>query len=312
VRIAVVGQFFEYEDRQCDSYLHSMCRSLSQHDHDVSKINIRDEETIDWSKYDFCLNVDSGRDRGGRSSFLQNPPNVPSAVYFVDTHGQPTLHKRLASNYTHVFFAVWHRRDVFAKHKSAHWCPNFTDIEKFDGHDFDLVETKFDFGFFGSKGGLGRTTPLIEICQQRDWKYDIRQCGVPWKHRWPRTQKAMAGCNALFNHGQKHDGPNLRVMESMAMNNPLITDVDSRSGMDKLFEDGVHYLGYDAYTYKGLEKAMNFTIEFPEQAARIAEAAYREVREKHLVGNRIEQILETANSKVDLGKTGPCHKDEYL
>jgi hypothetical protein len=233
-------------------------------------------------------------------------------VYFIDTHGQPTLHKRLAENYDHVFFAVQSRRDVFAKHKSAHWCPNFTDIEKFNGDNWDLVETKFDFGFFGSKGGLKRTVPLVDVCEKRDWKYDIRQVGVPWKHRWPRTQQAMAGCNALFNHGQKHDGPNLRVMESMAMNSPLITDVDPLDGMNDLFEEGVHYLGYEAYTYKGLEKAMNFTIEFPEQAARIASAAYREVREKHLVGNRIEQILEVVNSKVDLGKTGPCHKDEYL
>lgn len=141
---------------------------------------------------------------------------------------------------------------------------------------------------------------------------DIRQIGVPWKHRWPRTQEAMANCRALFNHGQKHDGPNLRVMESMAMGRPLITDVDPRSGMDKLFEDGIHYIGYDAYTYEGLEKAMNLTVGFPEQSQRIAEAGYTEVQEKHLVGNRIEQILEVANSKVDLGKTGSCHKDEYL
>jgi hypothetical protein len=307
MRILAVGQMWNYQRSKCDSYFHSMVAALRSRGFDVEAMSVEDEANIIWDKYDFCLNIDSGRDRRGHDSFLQEP-RIPSAVYFIDTHGQPTLHKRLSRNYRHVFYAVWSRRDVFADHKSAHWCPNFTDIKKFDGQRH-AGSPEHDFGFFGSKGGLGRATPVLELCQKHNWSYDIRQIGVPWKHRWPSTQEAMANCKALFNHGQKHDGPNLRVMESMAMCRPLITDVDPRDGMDKLFEDGVHYIGYDAYTYEGLEKAMNLTKEFPEQAMKIAEEGYMEVRKNHSVGNRIDQIIEVI--ETDLGKTGPCHAGEY-
>jgi spore maturation protein CgeB len=105
---------------------------------------------------------------------------------------------------------------------------------------------------------------------------------------------AMGACRNLFNHGQKHDGPNLRVMESMLMMRPLITDVDARSGMELLFTAGTDYIPYEAYSYEGLEEAMKWAIYNPRDAAHIAANAYTEVNTKHLVQNRIDQILEVA------------------
>jgi spore maturation protein CgeB len=88
----------------------------------------------------------------------------------------------------------------------------------------------------------------------------------------------------------------LRVMESMLMKRPLISDCDPRSGMDLLFEPWVHYIPYQAYTYAGLEEAMAWTIEHPVGAGAIADAAYEEVRDKHLVSNRIIQIMEVVEN----------------
>lgn len=294
MKIVVVGQVFNYLDRECTSYLHSMVTALTKRGHEVNVFPIRKEDEIDWKSYDYCFNIDSGRDKQGRGSFLAAKCPIPSAVYFIDSHGQPSFHKRAAPNYDHVFFAVWSKRDLFTKHPSAHWCPNFTDFNHFDGSKW-LFAPEYDFGFFGSKGGLPRADTMIEICKEEDWSYNVKQVGVPWKHRWPQTQEEMMNCEILFNHGQKHDGPNLRVMESMAMGRPLITDVDSKDGMSKLFEDGVHYFGYDAYTYTGLQTAMRVAKSYPAEAKRIANAAYLEVKENHQVGNRIEQMLEVVS-----------------
>jgi spore maturation protein CgeB len=102
----------------------------------------------------------------------------------------------------------------------------------------------------------------------------------------------MAACRNLFNHQQKHDGPNLRVMESMLMRRPLICDNDPTSGMDKLFKAGVHYIPYESYTYNGLGEAMKFAMDNPLKAKFIADLAYDRILKSHLVEHRIEQIME--------------------
>jgi spore maturation protein CgeB len=105
----------------------------------------------------------------------------------------------------------------------------------------------------------------------------------------------MSKCQYLFNHGQKHDGPNQRVMESMAMRRPLITDRDERSGMDKLFIEGVHYTGYEAYTYKGLEDAM-WAVRQDSAVYEMADLACYQVKQHHQVSNRVDQMLEVLNA----------------
>lgn len=234
-----------------------------------------------------CLSVDSKA-----RTFLAGRALIPTH----NSHGYPSLHKRLASNYDHVFFAVYDRRDLFTKHPSAHWCPNFSDLKWFDGKEYPVdEETTYDFGFYGSKGGLSRADKLVEIANDKGYTVDVRQVNAGGKHRWPQTAEAMSNCHNLFNHQQKHDGPNLRVMESMLMNRPLICDQDPRSGMDKLFEPWVHYIPYDSYTYQHLKDAMHFAVNSPVGAQEITENAYNEVKAKHLVEHRIDQILEVVN-----------------
>lgn len=139
-----------------------------------------------------------------------------------------------------------------------------------------------------SKGGLHRANDMIEICKKYGWTYDVRQVCPPHKHKWPATGLAMGNCRILFNKGQKHDGPNQRVMESMAMKLPLISDVDLRSGMDKLFEDGIHFIGYSG----DLEDQMILFRENYEEAELVAEIGFKEVENRHLIKHRVQQILE--------------------
>ena len=292
MRIAVSHRVDIHNGTPVQSYAMAVERELVRHGHDV--INVYNQEW-DSNLFDLYLALDNGRDTNGDLHFddnlLKSNLCIPTAVWFIDSHGHPDLHKRLAPAYSHVFFAVWDKRDLFAGHKSAHWLPNATD-PAFYADTHEILAPEYDFGFFGSKGGLPRANPMIEFCKENNWTYDVRQINGPFKHKWPFTAQAMLNCKILFNHGQKHDGPNLRVLESMVLGRPLITDVDSRTGMDKLFEDYKHYIGYKAYSYDGLSEAMKLLMESPKLAAEIAKTAKEEVLSKHLIKHRVRDMLE--------------------
>ena len=298
-----------HDGKVVPSYSESVRRELVMRGHEVFPVGEGHDNQLPGSPYpivhdqlslkyfDFVLELDNGRNKAGSLGFGEyNPVSIPRAIWFIDSHGQPTLHKRLAKDYTHVFFAVWSKRDLFASHGSAHWCPNATDAIHFPRASANIPT--YDFGFFGSKGGLDRAKPLQEICERHGWSADVRQINGPFKPKWPFTAEAMWGCTTLFNHGQKHDGPNLRVMESMAVGRPLITDMDPQSGMSKLFVEGEHYLGYESYTYKGLEEKMLYAKAHPGWCLRVANQAYDLVMAKHQIGNRVDQMLEVFNANA--------------
>lgn len=293
MRVMVARNHFSIQGEQVETYATSVVRVLREKGHEV--VDVAKSTTQNYDGVDLLLDLDSGRNLKGELIWQAQNGSLPcqSAVMFIDSHGYPTDHKRLAPHYDHVFFAVWSKRDLFVHHPSAHWCPNFTDDKWFDGEGYPVsYDTPHAFGFFGSKGGLSRADAMQVIAQRRGWTYDIRQVNAGGKHRWPQTAVAMSHCHTLFNKGQKHDGPNLRVMESMLMNRVLISDKDDTSGMDKLFEPWAHYIPYEYFTYEGLETAMEFCVENPQIAEQIARQGYEEVKANHLVGNRIDQILE--------------------
>ncbi len=245
---------------------------------------------------DLFIDLDCGRNEKGDLSFhcTEKRAPMPSAVRFIDTHGYPSFHKRAAKFYDHVFFAVWDKRDIFTNHKSVHWCPNASDATYFDQYVLPEVHESrpFDVGFFGSKGGIDRADVLIPMAARHTWKVDIREIGKNG-NRWPRTAEAMAQCKVLYNRGQKHDGPNQRVIESMLMNRPLVTDRDLRDGMKELFVEGEHYLGYESESE--LANHIEWCLTEPSLALSMAQRAYVCANEKHQVKHRVEQILEVCN-----------------
>ena len=282
-----------WRDKPVDCYADSVVRELNAKGHEVTHRNPKEE--VNFKDFDLYLDIDNGRDQEGNFNYLTERIPIPSAVWWIDSHGHSTLHKRLAVNYDTVFFAVWARRDLFAKHPKAHWLPNATDFRWFCGEEHK-VEPEFDFGFFGSKGGLDRTDKLKEICAEEGWTFDIREIGKPYRHKWPATAEAMAKCRILFNRGQKHDGPNLRVLESMAMKRPLICDYDPEDATHRMFKMCEHYIPYEAYTFDGLKEACEWAINNPDMVAGMAKAAYKEVKENHLISHRVVEMLEVLNA----------------
>jgi hypothetical protein len=237
------------------------------------------------------LDLDCGRNKEGKLAFhcQDERAPTPSAVRWTDSHGYPSYHKRASVNYDHVFFAVWARRELFVKHPSAHWSPCASDAAYFD-KDITQVEARpFDVGFFGSKGGLSRADSLKEVCARHNWTTDVREIGKN-RTRWPATALAMADCKVLFNHSQKHDSPNQRVIESMLMCRPLVNDIDSTDGMSLLFEPGTHYLPYA--NNAELANQIGWCLRDPSLASSMARRGYEEAYNKHQVKHRVEQILE--------------------
>lgn len=282
------------------SYAESIDREIKKLGHEVLPVGLgHDLKTIkeipNIKLYDLLLDIDCGRAaQDGKLHFqlTEGRAEIPSAVRWIDTHGNPSLHRRLSKHYDHVFFAVYRCRDLFSNHPSSHWLPNISDPVWFDYTNYLQYWNKprFDFGFFGSKGGLDRAEDLITLCNSYDLLCDVREIGSHNRNRWPTTGEAMAACRVLFNRGQKHDGPNQRVMESMLMNRPLITDRDKIDGMKQLFEEGTHYLGYE--TYSELSIQMQWCLDNPDMAKHMAQRAYDLVKAKYTVEHRVKEMLE--------------------
>lgn len=244
---------------------------------------------IEW-----IIDLDNGRDLQGNFCFSlpEYPSNAKRAVWFIDSHGQSTLHKRLAEHYDVVFFAVWARRDLFAKHPNANWLPCCTDIRWFHPLYTGIPEIKYDWGFHGSKHGLDRADQLKAYCDKQGYTYDIREVARAFTHKWPHTGQAMAACRNLFNRGQKHDSPNQRVMESMLVGAPLLTNIDPEDGMNLLFTEGEHYVGYINDT---LEERIKWMMEHRRECATMAKAAQQRVIDRHTMDKRVAAMYEVLN-----------------
>lgn len=79
---------------------------------------------------------------------------------------------------------------------------------------------------------------------------------------------------------------NTRIFEAMSIGVPLIT---SRvNDLDALFEEGIHYLGFDSP--EELVEQIAWVQEHPEEAQLMAEEARKEVLSKHTFYHRVLQI----------------------
>jgi hypothetical protein len=290
-----------HNDRPVECYARSAAFYLEQLGHKVISVGeghgFDSVDDLDWTKWDAFIEIDNGRNKEGKLFFQQPRHRValPTAVWLIDSHGQSDVHKDVSSSYDHVFFAVWDKRGLFNGHPSAHWCPNASDPRWFSWEKVKDIPAKYDFGFIGSKGGIHRTDALVEICEKNGYTYTVKQVSKAHRHKWPHCAEAMAEARFLFNRGQKHDGPNQRVIESMLLNRPVLTDLDERDGMSKIFTDYRHFVGYKKDN-SDLEEKMKWMMGDPYRASRIAYDAYLEAYNEHTVKVRMKQILEVLSA----------------
>jgi hypothetical protein len=129
-----------YEDkRPIETYARSFHRALEELGHHVFPIgeghvnkSFNDLSRVVVRSTDLFIDLDTGRNTRGELHFqLRSKAEVPTAVWFIDSHGYPSLHRRLSKFYNHAFFAVYDKRELFTGHDSSHWLPNASDLRWF-------------------------------------------------------------------------------------------------------------------------------------------------------------------------------------
>jgi len=89
---------------------------------------------------------------------------------------------------------------------------------------------------------------------------------------------------------------NMRVFEAMAAACPLLTNRDaSANGLDELFEEDRHYIGYGDADL--IEQARRY-LDDPAACRRVASAAHALAIEKHTYLHRIDTLLETLRAAI--------------
>lgn len=299
MKICIVFRQDVRKDGPVACYAQSCARILDERGHEVTAVGEGHEiETLDKLNerdFDLLFEVENGRNTQGQLEFQQTKFNwkIPSVLWGIDQHGSPSLHRRAAKHYNHVMFAVWAQRDLFVNHPSAHWAPCATDLKWFNYCNYSHIDPTYQFSFLGSKGGLDRANPLISVCEKNGWTYNVKQVTKSHKHKWPMFAEELAKAKNLYNRSQKHDNPNQRVMESMAMKRPLLVDsTDNKDGLKKAFVEDVHFIGYDGFTYSDLEEKCKWVLDNPLAAREIAANAYIEVFRNHTIDSRMSLLME--------------------
>lgn len=283
-----------------ECYANSFLRVLQKLKHNVTTVGEGHDRgflgELNEKNFDLLIEIENGRNSQGELVFQQSLANwtLPSVVWLIDVHSGSGVYGHVAPNYKHVFFAPWIKRDVFKDHSSAHWLPNTSDTRWFDREHFTEVQCQFEWGFHSSKMGLARADRLVDVCKRRNWSCDVRQVTKAGRQRWPSMGEAMSACANLYNWGQKQDGPNQRVIESMLTGRPLLNDLSALDGMSKLFSEGKHFIGYRR-DGADLEEKMEFIMNNTETCKSIAESAYQEAKSKHLIEHRVASILEVVS-----------------
>lgn len=278
-----------------ECYPRSFLRILQEKGHSV--ISCGEGHEIEFlgdlkeKEFDCIIEIENGRNKSGEVLFQQSKVNwrIPSAVWLIDSHSRANLHRHISSSYSHVFFAPWIMRDIYKEHNSAHWCPNSTDLKWFNKEK--ITSPQYDFVFVGSKMGLPRADNLKRICQKRQWSCWIGEVSRAGKHKWPFCAQKMREGMIGYNWSQRQDAPNQRVLETMAVGIPLLQDICPLSGMDMLFREGKHYIGYRR-DWSDLENKMEWAMRNSNKCKEIADNAYLEVKANHTIENRVNQILE--------------------
>lgn len=99
----------------------------------------------------------------------------------------------------------------------------------------------------------------------------------------------------VFNSSVSQD-VNMRVFEVMAAARPLLTNRDAAAnGLDELFEEGRHYIGYGD---EDLVEQARCYLDDPAACERIARAGHALVLEKHTYLHRVDSMLGTLRAAI--------------
>ncbi len=208
--------------------------------------------------------------------------DVPLVWYAIDSHLHLSWHTQYAAVFDLIFVAQldavrYYRADP--ERQAVEWAPLFCDgrSDRRLGRARDLPLTFV--GTLNPKWNPDRVA-LIEALRR---KMPIHVQSGPYVELFNRSQMVL-------NQNAAND-VNFRTFQAMACGAVLLTERIG-NGLSELFQEGVHYVGYDRGQVDQIVEAVAAYRDRPTEGEAIAEAGYRRVMEAHTSRHRAERILE--------------------
>lgn len=258
------------------------CRRAFERMEDVETIRIRTPWKGEVPECDLYLSIDDGRDD------IDWIPPRPSAFYAIDTHLGYEFREWKASRHDVTFCA---QKDGAASMHlegiNAYWLPLGCDAEYHP--EYTGQEKFWDFVFVGHLNNEQEGNSRVDYLDRlfKEFPDSWFAYGLFHQDAAKRFHNGKIG----FNVSIKRD-LNMRVFEVMSYGVPLLTNRNVL-GMDELFEEGVHFQGYqgmDEMVERGRE-----LLQDPELRDTMARKALEEVRACHTYHHRMRRIMEVMN-----------------
>jgi glycosyltransferase involved in cell wall biosynthesis len=206
-----------------------------------------------------------------------------TVVYFIDVHQE--LHSRLQlSRFFDVVFVA--QKDYLSSfqeigHQHVYWLPLACSP---DVHYAPSIIKTFDVGFVGKLGLIGTTRhKLLTTILPRYKTNDYR------KFYSPHDMAKVYGQSKIVFNASINGDLNMRFFEAMAAGALLVTD-RIENGLNELFEEGVHYVGYSTIE-EAIEK-INYYLANDAERGQIAAQGQKFVFEQHTYQHRWEKICQ--------------------
>lgn len=214
----------------------------------------------------------------------------PAICWLIDTHLTLSFDWIMALNFDVIFCAQ--RDGVFHLKKlgfeNVYWLPLACDPEVHGGAPLSKI---YDIGFVGKLGFGRRKKTLLNLKKLFPSSYISTA-------DYKEMAKIYAQSKLIFNMSIRHD-LNMRVFEGMCSGSALLTDrVD---GLDELFEENEHFLGY-SFSHE-IPNEIASLLSDPNRLREVGQAASALVRKRHTYDSRARAMLKKTFTSLSLSST---------
>jgi glycosyltransferase involved in cell wall biosynthesis len=220
---------------------------------------------------------------------MERAPFVTAAV-LCDMHQNLASRLQLGRFFDHLFLYQRNYVSAFTEHAKdhVHWMPFACDTESVFPLD---LPRDLDVAFVGK---------LINPEHERS--RIVTEIGRRWKLN-PQHYYPQAGIPSIYSRAKivlnlpLKDDLNFRTFEAMSCGALLLTRRIA-NGQEALFEEGRHYAAFSSQAE--LMDKISYYLAHDRERKEIAAAGLREVRAKHTLRLRLEQLLGTVRAKPQL------------
>ena len=229
---------------------------------------------------------------------LEDVP-CPILAYLIDVHQGVHHRYPYLPFFDAVFVAQKDYRELVAQQCDApvEWLPLACDPELAPTG----LKRVFDVGFVGQLGPSGSSRRELLKSVLHTWNSNDYL-----RYHTPAEMAAVyASSQIVVNHSMNGD-LNMRLFEAMSVGALVVTD-RIQNGLNDLFVEGTHYVGYD--TKDEAFDAIAYYLAHEEERRRIAEEAMTLVRERHTYDRRWAHIQDVSNGLVRPYRAAARHAD---